>query len=381
MVRQSYFPADAHVKKNVDALVEAGYVVDVVCQREDGARAKESYAGGTIHRLPISHKRGNKLRYLFEYLAFFVMASVMVAYRSLRRRYDVIEVYNIPDFLVFAALPAKLRGSKVILYLFEMMPEQVAYEYGLTGSHPLIRVLRWLERRSVRFADSVVVVSLHQGEVVRMRSSPRAELVVCLNVPDEALFHPPVANCDRSHSPAFRVMTHGSILRRYGIDALIRATKHLKDELLPGLEVWIIGEGEHKPELMTLAAECGVQEEVKFYGWVPLEKVPDYIASADLGVVPASAGWLLPNKLFEYVAMNKPVVASTSPAVQAVFPSSAIAYIPPDDERALADKILELYHAPERIRCLTRNAAQTYQNYRWEVTKRAYVQAHNDLIS
>jgi glycosyltransferase involved in cell wall biosynthesis len=175
-------------------------------------------------------------------------------------------------------------------------------------------------------------------------------------------------------------MTHGSLLRRYGIDTLVRATRLLQDDI-PELEVWIVGDGEHRESLEKLAVERGVHGHVRFLGWVPIERVAEYIAKADIGVVPVSAHWLLPNKLFEYVAMGKPVVASASPAIEAIFSGNAIAYVKPDDEQDLADKILEFYRSPTKARCLIENASRSYERFKWEVTKRAYVEAHEQLIA
>lgn len=379
IVRQSYFPAEAHVRKNVDALVDAGFRVDVVCLREEGARGREAYRGGTVYRLPLTHRRTGKTRYLFEYVAFFVMAFALLAYRSLRGRYDIVEVYNMPDFLVFSALPAKLRGSKVLLYMFELMPEHAGDQYALEDGHPLIRLLRWIERQSLRFADHVIVVSSYQKAVLLARTSPRAEPTVILNVPEEALFGPQHSSDGSASNEAFRVITHGSILRRYGIDTLIRATPHLLSEI-PNLEVWILGEGEYRPVLQDLAKELGVHGHVRFIDWMPIEQVPGIIAQADLGVVPTSLPWLLTNKLFEYVAMDKAVVASASPSVSGIFPEEAIAYFWPNDERDLARRILELHADPTRAQRMARNARHLYEGYRWAAAKRTYVDLHEQML-
>ncbi|HEY8489589.1 MAG TPA: glycosyltransferase family 4 protein [Dehalococcoidia bacterium] len=376
VVRQNYFPEEAHVRKNVDALVDAGFQVDVICLRDAGEPARDDYRGGRVYRLPLRHKRGGRLRYLFEYAAFFLMALGVLTALSLRRRYAVVEVYSIPDFLVFAALPARLRRARVVLYLFEMMPEQVRHEYGLAPSHPLYRLALWLERRAVRFADRVITVSPHQREVVRERSGPRTEPALVLNVPDEALFAPrPVARGD-----AFRIMTHGSLLRRYGIQTLIRAVPLLRDEI-PNVEVWIVGDGEYREPLAALARELGVEANVRFVGWVPIERVPGYIAQADVCLVPVSAPWLLPNKLFEYAAMGKPVVASATPALQAVFDADAVAYFRADDERDLAQHILELYRDPARAARMAAAARAVYQRSAWSAMKADYVGVHQALLT
>jgi glycosyltransferase involved in cell wall biosynthesis len=380
MLRQSYFPEEAHVRKNVDALTDAGFAVDVVCLRAPGEAARERYRDGIVHRLPLTHKRGGTLRYLFEYAAFLLMAAVLLTARSVRRRYDIIEVYNIPDALVLAALPARLLGSKIVFYMFELMPEQAADEWELPQDHALVRRLRWLERVAVRVADRVITVSPYDKDIVQRRDAPRSAPAVIPNVPEERLF-----NARRSVQPVarngvFRILTHGSILRRYGIQTLVRALPHLI-ERIPRVEVTVLGEGEYRSDLEALSRDLGVEDSVRFPGWIAHEDVPAEIARADVGVVPPSVPWLLPNKLFEYVAMGKPVVAAASPSLSAVFANDCIAYFWPDDERDLARRIIELYEDRSRAQRLATNALRVFDAYRWELVRETYVALHEELLT
>lgn len=380
MIRQNYFPEEAHLRKNVDALTEAGFRVDVICLREQGAAAREDYRGGTVYRLPLTHRRSTKVRYLFEYMAFFVMASLLLAYRTLRQRYHLIEVYNMPDFLVFAALPAKLAGTKIILYLFELTPEHAGNLFSLNDSHFVIRLLHWLERKSVSAADHVIVVSEFQKEIIAGRTTPRARPSVILNVPDETLF----ASCGEPQAATsgepFRILTHGSILERYGIQTLVRAVPHIRADI-PNLRVDILGEGEYRLELQQLVADLGVSDEVRFIDYVPIERVPGVISRADLGIVPLPLAWLLPNKLFEYVAMDRAVVASASPSVAPLFDKDAIAFFWPNDERDLARRVVELYRDPEMARRMARNARRQFANCGWATMRHRYIDLHQDLLS
>lgn len=376
LVRQNYFPEEDHVRKNVDALTGAGFQVDVICLRAPGEAAREEYHRGTVSRLPLTHKRTSKFRYLFEYGGFFLMAFWLLSIRSIRHRYDIVELYNVPDLLVFAALPAKLMGSKIIFYMFEMTPEQTGNNYDLGEDSRLVRFLRWAEGRSVRFAHRVITVSPYQRDQIMERSRPLSEPAIVMNVPEESLFKP--SRAAQEPDSAFRVITHGSILKRYGIQTLIRAVPYLTDRI-PELEVTILGDGEYRDELAQLSAELGVTDHVRFVDSIPHKFVPDMIARMDIGVVPMSIPWILPNKLFEYIAMRRPVVSSNSPSLTGLFDDSAIAYFTPDDEHDLARRVLELYDDPARAEQLAHNAHKVYQRYRWENARLEYIGVHEDL--
>src|SRR3954469_19792549 len=113
VVRNNYFPRDAKLRREVDALVEAGHSVDVVCLRNGGEPVRERSRGANIWRLPLGHRRGRFTRYLFEYTMVVVLAAVLVGILHLRRRFHVVQVNTPPDILAFAAIFAKLLGSRV----------------------------------------------------------------------------------------------------------------------------------------------------------------------------------------------------------------------------------------------------------------------------
>ncbi len=377
IVRQNYFPEEDHVRKNVDALTDAGFHVDVICLRAPGEAAREEYRGGTVTRLPIEHKRTSQYRYMFEYGAFILMAFSLLAVRSIRHRYDIVELYNVPDLIVFAALPAKLLGSKIIFFMFEMTPEQTGNNYGIGDDRTLIRLLRWAEGISVRFAHRVITVSPYQRDQVVERSRPRSEPTVVMNVPQESVFRLGTNACEPDS--VFRVITHGSILKRYGIQTLIRAVPHLTDRI-PELEVTILGDGEYRDELEQIAAKLGVTDHVRFLDSIPHKLVPEMIARADIGVTPMLIMSILPNKLFEYIAMKCPVVSSLSPSLTPLFDDNAIAYFTPDDEVDLARRILELYDDPARGKRMAQTAHEVYDRFRWENARRKYIGVHEELV-
>src|ERR1700674_1717066 len=111
------------------------------------------------------HKRTSALRYVFEYAAFFAMASSLVAWLHLRRRYSIVEVYNVPDAIVFVALLPRLLGAKVVLYMFEATPEMYVDRFELRPGGLVEKLLRWQERVSMRLAERAIVQPPHDSEM------------------------------------------------------------------------------------------------------------------------------------------------------------------------------------------------------------------------
>jgi glycosyltransferase involved in cell wall biosynthesis len=242
----------------------------------------------------------------------------------------------------------------------------------------MIRLMKWVEKRSVRYADRVIVTHDDAREVLERHRVPRERFGVVVNAPDETVFVPS-APMDRQDG-RFTIISHGSQLRRYGYDTLVRAVALIGDRI-PELKVELIGEGKHRSTLIELARELGVGHRFDFIPWVPFENIPARLASADLAVVPILLELALPNKLFEYSAVKLPVIISDLATLRDYYGDDAVRYFPPGDEKALADAILELYHDPDRRSALAEAAHSLYrERYAWDVTRRSYLEVYNSLF-
>ena len=124
MIVHSYYEEDPRVRREAEALVARGRPVDVIALRRPGDGPTGTLNGVRIRRIDVQRHQGAGLWvYLREYLSFLVRASWAATRAHRRRRYGLVQVHSLPDFLVFAALPLKLVGVPVILDLHEAMPE------------------------------------------------------------------------------------------------------------------------------------------------------------------------------------------------------------------------------------------------------------------
>jgi glycosyltransferase involved in cell wall biosynthesis len=148
-----------------------------------------------------------------------------------------------------------------------------------------------------------------------------------------------------------RLVYAGALSPIYELDVVLAALARLR-AARPGLPVRLDLYGRDFAEvpLDRLAAELGLADQVRSHGRVPIEAVPAAIAEADIGLAPTRRSeftdFSLSTKLFEYAAMDKPVVASALPLVQRTFPAGTVATYPPGDAAALAQAILSLVDDP-----------------------------------
>jgi len=125
--------------------------VDVICVGVKGERKREAVKGVKVHRVYFLYHRDNVLRYLTDYITFFILASFKLALLSLKRRYDVIEVHTMPDFLVFVTLFPKLLGSRVILYMFENAEQLFVSSFNVNHKHIFTRFMGFISKISASY--------------------------------------------------------------------------------------------------------------------------------------------------------------------------------------------------------------------------------------
>src|SRR5215471_18054436 len=115
----TYFPADPRVKREAVAATRTGRHVAVVVLQGPGQSREETVDRLTVVRLPGRKSRGGPFSYLLEYAAFVWRCRRLLATEQRFAAVRVVHVHTLPDFLVWAATPARRRGARVILDLHE----------------------------------------------------------------------------------------------------------------------------------------------------------------------------------------------------------------------------------------------------------------------
>ena len=386
VLRHSYFPIDVRLRRQTNVLVSSGFEVDVVCLRLPGQRWRERVNGATVYRVPLSHHRGSRLRYVGEYAASLFLLGIVATLLHLGRRYDVVQVNTMPDVLALGVLGIKLSGARLVLDINDLMPELYMAKFGATTSHPVTLLLRLLEGASMRLADRVITVT-DEFERILVGRHGRNDIAVVMNCPDATVLprrapSRPRWGTGNEKSERFVLMSHGVLVERLGFDTIVRAVALLRDRI-PGIELRIVGPGEHGEELRELAFNLGVSDRVSLLGLVPLDRVPDLVADADLGVVANKrdgfADLLLPTKLLEYVWLGKTTVAARTATIANYFDESMLAFFEPGDPHDLARVILDLYQHPERCYDLAVNAGTFSDRYNWATEGKRYRDLLADL--
>lgn len=379
MVVHNYYPLrEPRVEREARALVNHGYEVDVICLRGEGEPVVDTSEGVRIYRLPVKRHRGKGAAVqLLEYLAFFGLAFAKLTTLHRQRRYRVVQIHNLPDFLVFAGLVPKLTGARVILDIHDVMPEFYASRFRTSLASWPVRLVRWQEWLSCRFADHVITVTDLWRDALIARGVAANKASVVMNVADTRIFRRS-ANSERpAASDDFHLFYHGTLTQRYGVDVALRAVAKVRRQI-PGIRFTIHGSGEYLATLQHLAAELDVGKHVHFSTQsVPTTELPRMIQGADVGVVPYQrdvfTDGILPTKLMEYVALGVPVIAARTPVIAAYFDDTMVQFFTPGDVNELAQCIVALYHNRQRLQTYAKNAERFNQRYNWPEVSAGYL--------
>lgn len=389
IVFNQYPLGETRVQREAEALLRDGYKVDVICKQGAGEPSIDTYKGVRIFRqkihvrLPFVDENSLPQRFL-DYLWFLLSAFARLNKLHAKHQYSSVQVHNLPDFLVFCAIWQKINRVPVILDLHDLMPEFYDGRFGSSRSLA-VRLIRWQERISCRFADYVITVSEHWRQALIERGVPGDKCSVVINVADSSIFHPgDILLRNPRKGTEFQLIYHGSMVYRYGIDLAVQSIDRLRDQI-PGIHLVLIGQGDFLPELISLIRRLNLMDRVSIEPKRLAEELPGRILSCDLGLVPyrndVFTDGLLPTKLMEYAALGLPAIASRTTAIDKYFSGANVEFFEPGNLDDLVSTIRRLYYDPTRLREL-RQGCQIFNNrYNWDLVGAEYINILRRLTS
>src|ERR1022692_2376547 len=191
IVARRFYESNSHMQQFARALADRGDVVDVVAARRGDLPRYEVCDGVNVYRIRRRNvDESGLVNYLLKLCMFICHATLFIARRHLRERYDVVHVQSIPDFLVFSALVPKLFGTPVILDLRDLVPELYASKFKRREGAVLFRCLRLIETSSAAFADHVIVANPIWYDRVVSRSARPSKCSMMWYGPDPDVFYP-----------------------------------------------------------------------------------------------------------------------------------------------------------------------------------------------
>jgi glycosyltransferase involved in cell wall biosynthesis len=373
MVTFSLYPADPRPRRAAAAFLNEGVSVDLICLGDEKAPRHENINGLDILRLPIKHNRGGKLSYAYQYSAFILVSAGIFALRAFKRRYDLVYVHNMPDILVVSSLVPKVLGAKVILDLHDPMPELMTTIFNLAKGSLSVRLIQRLERWSMARADLVLTVNVACKRLFTSRSCGPEKIGVVMNSPDEQIFPfrapqlRPAAKA--ATAERFVIMYHGSLVERNGLDLAVDALARMR-EAVPAGELRIYGR--KTPFLEKVIADVhrkGLDDYVHYLGPKSLEDLVREIDDCDVGIIPnhrnAFSEINTPTRIFEYLALGKPVIAPRAAGICDYFDERSLVFFELGNAADIAEKLKYVYSHPDEVFEIVRRGQEVHRQHSW----------------
>jgi glycosyltransferase involved in cell wall biosynthesis len=367
---------DTRARKQVDTLLHAGHRVSVISPRADVNETYRGRPGLDLHDYRPPPTGGAAWAYAIEYAYSLLMAALLSLRVRLSARIDVVQLCQPPDVYVALGWALRLTGARIVVdqrdLLSELYRERYQDDLGVVP-----RALRALERLSQRSADHVLVVN--QTLADRAADAPGVgpdNVTIVRNGPVLATVRASAADPSLREDHRFLAIWSGVMGRQDRLDLLLDAVAYTVRELGRADCLFaILGDGETSQDVKAYARALGMEQWVRFPGWLDEDTLFRYLATADLGLDASLQREVSPVKAVEYMAFGVPFVAFDLPETRRTG-GDAAAYAPPADVRALGDLIDSLLRDDDRRRAMgARAIARVEGSLSWERQEPVYLAA------
>jgi glycosyltransferase involved in cell wall biosynthesis len=229
----------------------------------------------------------------------------------------------------------------------------------------------WFEKRAIRRSDIVLTINERLRQVVADLGVPDYKAIVLPTGIDTRRFVP--APPDATLSAKLGLQDEDTILFfmgwLYEFSGLTEVALQLTEPGNENIKLIVVGEGDLYDELLSIQREYHLQDRLILLGKRPYEEIPGLISLADICLLPAYPGEtimqdIVPLKLYEYMAMEKPVIATRFPGIMREFDEDhGIVYV--DTPEQVMAKARELI-AQDRIVRLGRRAREFVSVNSWD---------------
>ena len=308
-------------------------------------------AGVTIVRVPTYNRiRGSYARRIVNFLSYAAGATI----RALTiRGVDVVYASSTPLTTGAAGwLVSFVKRARFVFEVRDLWPES-AVVAGVLRRGWLVRLIERAERFLYARADTLVALSEGIRAGIVDRGGASGKVVLVPNGTDDWMIDQPIrptTNFPLDTNHHFVCSYIGALGRWNSLETLLECAKLVEGSRVRFL---IVGDGDHRDALRKRAETLGLTN-VVFHGAIPKKQVLEYLAASHLCVLctwrDPFLGTVLQNKIFDYMAAGRPVVAAAQGELAALVETADCGWVTsPEAAEELARMCLELSTADPQM--------------------------------
>lgn len=288
----------------------------------------------------------------------FVVTSFIQALKGWRPDVILVTIPSLP-VCVPAALLGYLYKCPVVVNLQDILPE-AAVHVGLIKNKFAIRIFEALEKFAYRTAHTISVITEEFTENLVGKGVPRDKIACIPNWANVNFIRPlpkegNAFRIEHQLNGKFVVLYSGNIALTQDLRTVLKAAKRLQH--IPEIAFVIVGDPQALEELRQFATTEKI-DNILLLPFQEREKLPEMLAAADVGLILQKRNVIsfnMPSKSLVLLASGRPIIASvplTGTAARVVQQSGGGVVVKPQNPRALANAILDLYQNPSKAESL-----------------------------
>lgn len=364
IISKFIYENDTRLQQQVSILDKNNFDVDIICQldKKKNFSLKESI---NIYGVSTPAEKDTIIKYILNTVRFSLPAFIKLLKLSISQRYDVIVVHTLPELLVFITIVQKLLGSKIILDVRDTSVELFDSKWNNKKRDYFRKIVVFFANLSCSYADQILVASPGFKDKLLERNVKKNKITIIFNSADTEIFKYDEKRIFKKIDKDLKIIYHGSIAERFGLDVAIEAISYVLNEI-PGTILNIYGfyDREFKIIIKKMIVKFGLEENIILHGRESLDNIYIKIQDSDLGIVPYKDDFFMQlafsTKLFEYVVSGIPVVTSRLKPAESVFTEDSLFFVESRNAKELAEKIVYVCKNPELRKTQVKNAFNDY---------------------
>ena len=183
----------------------------------------------------------------------------------------------------------------------------------------------------------------------------------------------------------FVIMYHGSLVERNGLDLAVDALALVR-KTIPSAELRIYGrKTPFLEQVMGKARNTGLETCTRYLGPKRLEELVQEIEGCDVGVIPNQRNRFTdvntPTRIFEYLALGKPLIAPRTPGIQDYFDPESLLFFEAGDAEELAERIAYVHSQPSQAIEIAERGQKIYLAHTWQEERETLVKLVSGLLN
>lgn len=353
LVHSIYFPPEVggletHAYTLARSQIKMGHSVRVVTSRSGDFPKRETMDGIEIERVPCPNKK------------IFGWAYTTYAAKPAMRRNsnwaDICHVHTFPS--IIPGNIARKKGVPLVATIHTSHFLRLAAKGGFW---------RFYLRRLLKKPDMLLTPSEEIRDVC-LDLVPEATCYAMVNAADTDRFKKTDPGIQRPSPNAKMLVVPRRLFHKNGVEYAVRALPHVREK--HDAHLYLIGDGPERPKLERIVEELDIEPYVHFQGAQPNEKMPGFLNSADLIVIPSLMEATSVAAL-EAMACELPIVASDVGGLPEIISNETGRLVPPRQPKALASTIVNLLEMDESKRLEMGVKARRRVVENWSVDKLA----------